>query len=83
MANDLVSRALDGDITMAHQRIKDAVESRLPSMPVEMKERYFAVLSAVVTRLEDVEKSLQEILRELMSDPAMMAIVLQELGRGR
>ena len=83
MADNLISKALDGDISMTHQRFMDAMETRLPTMPVDMKERYFSVLSAVVGRLENAEKSLQDILRELMSDPAMMAIVLQELGRGR
>ena len=51
MSNDLLSKGLDSDITAVHQRFTAAMESRLPSMNLESKERYFAVLSALVNKL--------------------------------
>lgn len=61
-----IERALDKDIALVHKRFVKAMEQRLPTIPLESKERYFAVLSALATKLETPEKPLREILTELM-----------------
>lgn len=67
MASSLdISRALDKDIALVHKRFVRAMEQRLPAIPQESKERYFAVLSALATKLETPEKPLREVLTELM-----------------
>jgi hypothetical protein len=78
MPNELISRGLDSDITLTHQRFLAAMEERLPSMNLETKERYFAVLSALVGKLEAPEKNLRDILQEMMSEVA--AIIMLELN---
>ena len=52
---------LDSDINMTHERFVAAMQSRLPAMPLEQKERYFAVLSNLVGKLEIPDKRLGEI----------------------
>lgn len=73
-----LSRALDGDITMAHERLIAAMENRVPHLPIETKERYFAVLSILVGKLELPEKNLGEILREMMIEAA--SHLIDEMG---
>ena len=67
---EMLSRALDGDIAMAHERFVRAMEGRLPTLALESKERYFAVLSALVWKLEMADKSLREVLTEMMAEAA-------------
>lgn len=74
----LLARALDSDIAMAHERFLTAMEARLARMDVELKERYFAVLSALVSKLEEQDKPLREVLREMMAESAHL--VLRELA---
>ena len=75
--SDLLSKGLDSDILTVHHRFLAAMESRLPDMTLETKERYFAVLSALVSKLEVQEKNLREILQEMMSESA--GIIMQEI----
>jgi hypothetical protein len=63
-----LSRALDGDIAMAHERFVRAMEARLPTLEMASKERYFAVLTSLVTKLEAQEKSMREVLSEMMAE---------------
>jgi hypothetical protein len=79
--NDLLSKGLDNDICAAHRRFLTAMEGRLPAMALESKERYFAVLSSLVGKLEVEDKHLRDILQEVMSETA--AFVFQELGSSR
>ena len=51
-ANELLSKGLDSDICEAHRRFLEAMENRLPAMPLETKERYFVILSSLVGKLE-------------------------------
>jgi hypothetical protein len=76
-----LSRALDGDIAMAHERLIAAMENRVPHLPMETKERYFAVLSILVAKLEVPEKNLGEVLREMMVEAATHLI--DEMGSSR
>jgi len=66
--DDPISRALDGDILMAHARFVQAMEARLPTLELTSKERYFAVLSILVGKLECEEKSMREVLVEMMAE---------------
>ena len=75
---DLLSKGLDSDISAVHRRFMLAMEQRLPSMSVETKERYFAVLSTLVSKLEAQEKNLREILSEMMSESA--PFIMQEIS---
>jgi hypothetical protein len=75
---DLLSKGLDSDISAVHRRFLVAMESRLPALSLETKERYFAVLSSLVGKLEMPEKNLREILQEMMSESA--AIIFQEIS---
>ena len=65
---DTLSRALDGDLAMAHERFVAAMESRLPTLELASKERYFAVLTILVTKLEAHEKTMREVLSEMMAE---------------
>jgi hypothetical protein len=81
MSEEALSLALDSDINMTHHRFVSAMETRLPSMPVDQKERYFAILSNLVGKLETPEKTLRDILQEMMAEAA--TLVLQEMNAGR
>ena len=78
MPSELLSKGLDHDISAVHCRFMEAMERRLPTMALETKERYFAVLSALVSKLEMQEKNLRQILQEVMSESG--AIILQEIS---
>ena len=78
MSDDLLSQGLDSDITMVHERFIVVMQGRLRQMPLDQKERYFALLSALVGKLESSEKSLREVMQEMMSEAA--SIIMQELG---
>ena len=69
MSDDL-ERDLEDQIRMTHERFVRAMNGRLSAMTLEQKERYFAVLSGLVGRLEDVEKPLKIILQEMMAEAA-------------
>ena len=81
MSDELISKGLDMDIVATHQRFVEAMEGRLPTMALESKERYFAILSSLVGKLESEEKHLREILEEMMLEAG--AIILQEINAGR
>ena len=63
-----LSRALDGDIAIVHERFVQAMEARLPTLELASKERYFAVLTILVGKLETQEKTMREILSEMMAE---------------
>jgi len=81
MSNDLISQGLDGDIAMAHDRFVLAMQQRVPVMPLDSKERYFALISSLVGKLESSDKSMPDILREMMTEAT--AIIMQELNAPR
>ena len=67
-SDNLLSRALDADIAMVHERFVRAMEARLPTLEMASKERYFAVLTTLVAKLEQPEKTLREVLVEMMAE---------------
>lgn len=68
--SDELEKDLESQVRMTHERFSLAMAARLPAMTLEQKERYFAVLSSLVTRLEDAEKPLKTILQEMMAEAA-------------
>jgi len=76
-----LSRLLDSDIAMVHERYVQAMEWRIPTLALETKERYLAVLSLLVAKLESPDKSLPDILGEMMAEAA--GHLFAELGRAR
>jgi len=80
MSSD-IERDLESQLRMTHDRFVAAMNARLPTMAFEQKERYFAVLSALVGKLETPEKPLREILQEMTAEAA--TYVLQEIRSGR
>ena len=80
MSSDL-ERDLESQLRMTHDRFVAAMNARLPAMPLEQKERYFAVLASLVGKLETADKPLREIMQEMMSEAA--GYVLQEMQNRR
>ena len=68
--NDELEQDLEAQISMTHERFTFAMNDRLLTMTLEQKERYFAVLSSLVVRLEDTDKPLRAILQEMMAEAA-------------
>jgi hypothetical protein len=74
-----LQKDLDRQIAATHKRFVKAMEGRLPAMGLETKERYFAVLSSLVGKLETAEKPMRDVMQEMMSEAA--ALILQEMQR--
>jgi hypothetical protein len=72
-----LQKDLDRQIVATHRRFVKAMDGRLGSMSVETKERYFAVLSSLVTKLETSEKPMRDVMQEMMGEAA--SLILQEL----
>jgi ABC-type Zn uptake system ZnuABC Zn-binding protein ZnuA len=72
-----LQKDLDRQIIATHRRFTKAMDGRLGSMSPETKERYFAVLSTLVDKLESIEKPMREIMQEMMSEAA--SLILQEM----
>jgi hypothetical protein len=68
---------LDRQILATQRRFVKAMGERLGTMRVDTKERYFAVLSVLVAKLEASDKSMRDIMQEMMGEAATM--FLQEL----
>jgi len=73
------SSGLDADVLLTHERFVAAMAERLGEMPLDTKERYFAVLSLLVAKLEDPSKNLAGILQEMVAEAA--GIVMAELQK--
>lgn len=76
--DDLLA-ALDADIRLTQERFVEVMNRRLEQMAPETKERYFAVLSMLVVKLEDPSKGLQQVLQEVVGEAA--SLVMAELGK--
>ena len=72
-----LQKHLDRQIIATHRRFVTAMDGRLGDLSAETKERYFAVLSALVAKLEATEKPMRDIVQEMMSEAA--SVILQEL----
>lgn len=74
--------ALEADVRMTHERFVEAMETRLPSIEADSLERYFAVLSKLVAKLEDPEKGLAQIMNEMMAEAAGLLMAEMQFRRG-
>lgn len=76
-----MSRTLEQDfdqqIVATHKRFVKAMNARIGSMSLETKERYYALLSTLTAKLEQSEKTLREVMQELMPEAA--SVILQEM----
>jgi hypothetical protein len=80
MADDRqLHKLLDADILMTHDRFVIAMRGRLGEMPLDTKERYFAILSLLVGKLEEPAKGLQQILQECFAEAA--SVVMAEMQK--
>jgi len=75
-------RALEDDVRMTQERFCAAMEGRLPSIEADSLERYFAVLSKLVQKLEDQEKGLGQIMSEMMAEAAGVMMAEMQARRG-
>jgi len=73
-----ITQDLDKQIVAAQRRFQKAMKARLAPMSLESKERYFAVLSILVTKLEDPNKPLREVLQDVLIESA--PYIAQELS---
>lgn len=73
--------ALEADVRMTQERFCVAMEGRLSSIEPDSLERYFAVLSKLVLKLEDSDKSLGQIMNEMMAETA--SVIMQEMQSRR
>ena len=78
---EMLSRALDGDIVMVHERFVRAMEARLPTLELASKERYFAVLTILVGKLETPEKTMRDVLGEMMAEAGRH--IIEEMSASR
>ena len=75
---DAIREQLGRDILTVHERFTVAMTRRLPDMSREERERYLALLSIVVTPLEQLDKPLRQVLQEAAAQALPM--VMQELS---
>lgn len=80
MSERAVQNDLDRQIAATHRRFVKAMDGRLGDMSADTKERYFAVLSVLVAKLEDAGKPLKEVMHELVSEAGH--VILQEMTQG-
>jgi hypothetical protein len=76
--SELISSDLDRQIIATQKRFQKAMTRRLVHMNLVSKERYFAVLSTLVSKLEDPSKPLREVLQEVVMESA--PYIAQELS---
>ena len=74
-----LQRDLNRQIIATHRRLVKAMHARLGSMSVETKERYFAVLSMLVAKLETIEKPVREVMHEMVAEAG--GVIFQEMQR--
>lgn len=67
------------DVSRTHRRFVELMDERLREVGSEDIERYFALISKLVAKLEDRDKPLRDAARELVAESA--AWVMAELSR--
>ena len=77
MQERAVQKDLDRQIAATHRRFVKAMDARVPTLSGDTKERYFAILSMLVGKLETSDKGLKDILQEMMFDAG--SVILQEM----
>ena len=77
MSQRPLEKDINRQIVATHRRFVKAMDGRLDSMSFDSKERYFAVLSTLVDKLETNGKPMREIMQEMMTEAA--SVIFQEL----
>jgi hypothetical protein len=75
--NEAIRDQLGADIAACQQRFVAAMTKRLPQMTLEERERYLALLSPLVGRLEETGKPLRQVFQETATE--VLPILMQEL----
>ncbi len=75
---DAIREQLGRDVLATQERFTAAMTRRLPAMTREERERYLALLSILVTPLEQLDKPLRQVFQEAGSQA--LPILLQELS---
>jgi hypothetical protein len=78
--NDLEAtrEQLGREILTTHERFSTAMAARLPLMDLEQRERYLALVSLLVAKLEQIDKPMRLVLRETAAE--VLPILMQELS---
>ena len=77
---DELHRHLTSEIAQTHARFVELMTTRLADVDGDELERYFAILSKLVSKLEDDEKTLREVAKEMVAESA--AVIMAELAKG-
>ena len=75
---EAIREQLGREILATHERFSAAMAARLPQMDLEQCERYLAMVSMLVTRLEQIEKPLRLVFHETAAD--VLPTLMQELS---
>ena len=76
-ADELKKHLLE-QLPATHARYAELMEERLAAAGVDEIERYFGLISAFVAKLEDEERSLRDVIREMAAEYAVL--ILSELS---
>lgn len=76
---DEICEQLGRDIVATHERLHSAIVGRLPNMSLEERERYMALVSPIVGKLEELGKPLRQVMQEAMTE--LLPIVLQSFAK--
>ena len=71
-------RHLLAQLSRTHVRFAELMEARFAHADIADLERYFGMLSTLVGKLEEEDKALKDVLREMAAEYA--AIILAELN---
>jgi len=74
-ATHLLDKNFDRQIGTTHRRLVKAMDGRIGAMNLETKERYFALLSTLASKLEEPGKSLREIAQEMIAEAASVILL--------
>ena len=77
-AEDPVLADLGRQIVDVHDRFTEVMRARLPGMDREQRERYLALVSMLVGKLEDGRKSMKQVLQEMVGEA--LPLVMSELS---
>ena len=73
-----LKRHLLAQLARTHVRFAELMEARFEHADTADLERYFGMLSTLVGKLEDEDKNMKDVLREMAAEYA--AIILSELN---
>ena len=75
---ETIRETLGQEILATLERFSSVMAVRLARMDLDQRERYLALVSLLVTKLEQIEKPLRLVLRETAAEA--LPILMQELS---